>query len=169
MELLNKGKVSKIGKIPPIPSEYKYDAESVIRSLNGQRQKVAEDWRQVFKEMDDDTAEMALQEAEKGVKIDSAVAEAQAGKEAIQRSLERSKRLWEPVAREDIAAQGKAAMERNAAEVEKGLERRTKLWEQEAGIRDKLIAAEKAKEIGKNLSSSQEGSFPRVRGYVVTD
>jgi len=130
VEDLPKGEVKQLPEGPIIKSDYTVDKERLARQVQGFREKQEADWRRKFKELDDDAADMALEQAERGTGIDTAVKDASLAQEAVQKSVIRSDSWWKD-SPEDIAEKWKAAMEKRDKGIEEGLGRQRSAWERD--------------------------------------
>lgn len=124
------GEAPRMPEKPIIRSEYPDKREEIARQVQGFREKQEADWRKKFGELDDESADMALQQAENGTAIDDAVKDASLAQKAVQQSIIRSDSWWSSTP-DDIAESWRTATAKKAKEVDDALEAKRKVWEKD--------------------------------------
>lgn len=124
------GEAPRMPERPIIRSEYPDKREEIARQVQGFREKQEADWRKKFGELDDESADMALQQAENGTPIDDAVKGADLAQKAVQQSVIRSDSWWSSTP-EDIAESWRTATAKKAKEVDDALEAKRRMWEKD--------------------------------------
>jgi hypothetical protein len=124
------GEAPRMPERPIIRSEYPDKREEIARQVQGFREKQEADWRKKFGELDDESADMALQQAENGTAIDDAIKDASLAQKAVQQSIIRSDSWWSSTP-DDIAESWRTAAAKKAKEVDDALEAKRRMWEKD--------------------------------------